>query len=390
MRILRSIRSINPADGGPIEGIKQVSRIHHEAGHLVEVVSLDAPGDPWVREFPLKVHALGPGRGKFGFTSELVRWLRREANRFDAVIVNGIWQFNSLGVFWALRQSPTPYFVFPHGMLDPWFKRAYPLKHLKKWLYWPWAEYRVLRNARAVCFTCEEERRLARQSFWLYRCRERVVGYGTAAPSGDACHQRRLFLERFPELQDKRLWLFMGRLHPKKGCDMLVRAFARVLQLPECPESGSPIHLVIAGPDQTGWMKSLERLAATLNIANRVTWTGMLRGDLKLGALRTAEALVLPSHQENFGLVVAEAMACEVPVLISDKVNIWREICEDEAGLVESDDEEGTFQLLARWKGLKAREREEFRIRAGRCFSTRFEIKSAADALIKVLVNGES
>ena len=81
-------------------------------------------------------------------------------------------------VFWLALESlrkqgfHTPaYFVFTHGMLDPWFKRTYPLKHLKKWLYWPWAEYRVLRDAQAVLFTCEEERILARQSFWLYKCK---------------------------------------------------------------------------------------------------------------------------------------------------------------------------------------------------------------------------
>ena len=76
---------------------------------------------------------------------------------FDAVIINGLWQYHSFGAWRALRGTATPYYVFPHGMLDPWFKRSFPLKHLKKWLYWPWAEYRVLRDARAVIFTCEAE-----------------------------------------------------------------------------------------------------------------------------------------------------------------------------------------------------------------------------------------
>src|SRR5215813_11245473 len=198
MRILRSIHSVNPEGGGPIEGIKQVSRIHQEAGHIVHIVSLDSPEDPWVTNCPLKVHALGPVRGKFGYSPDFVPWLRQHAAHYDAVIVNGIWQYNSLGVYRALRHGPTPYFVFPHGMLDPWFKQAYPFKHLKKWLYWPWAEYRVLRNAKAVCFTCEEERRLARQSFWLYRCNERVVAYGTAAPPGNSVEQKELFYARYP------------------------------------------------------------------------------------------------------------------------------------------------------------------------------------------------
>src|SRR6266571_532420 len=124
MRILHSIRSVNPQGGGPIEVVKQVARLHEEIGHTVEILSLDSPKDPWVGACPLTVTALGPSRGKFGYTPELVPWLRRNGRDFDAVIVHGIWQYNSLGVFRALRCLQTPYVVFPHGMLDPWFKRA--------------------------------------------------------------------------------------------------------------------------------------------------------------------------------------------------------------------------------------------------------------------------
>ncbi len=386
MRILRSIRSVNPEYGGPIEGIKQVSRIHQEAGHRVELVSLDAPDDPWVKQFPLSVHALGPARGRFGYTPKLVPWLRNQAHRFDAVVVNGIWQFNSVGVFWGLKGTETPYFVFPHGMLDPWFKRTYPLKHLKKWLYWPWAEYRVLRNARAVCFTCDEERRLARQSFWLFDCKELVVAYGTAMPGGDPEKQRELFWERHPETRDKRMILFLGRIHPKKGCDLLVRAFARVSATRVASGANChPLHLVFAGPDQSGWTERLKALAVQLGIADRITWTGMLTGNVKLGALRAAEVFALPSHQENFGIAVAEALACSVPVLISNKVNTWREVEQERAGLVANDDEDGTFQSFYRWFSMGDAEQRSIRANAARCFAERFEIHRAAESFLRAL-----
>jgi glycosyltransferase involved in cell wall biosynthesis len=300
------------------------------------------------------------------------------------VVVNGIWQYNSLGVFRALRSGRTPYFVFPHGMLDPWFKHTYPLKHLKKWLYWPWGEYPVLRNAKAVCFTCEEERRLARKSFWLYRCNEKVVAYGTSAPAGDPGEQKRLFFERYPQTQGKRLILFLGRIHPKKGCDLLIRAFAQALK-----DVSEPLHLLLAGPDQTGWSAQLKALSASLGIKDRTTWTGMLAGDVKFGALHAAEVFALPSHQENFGIAVAEAMACGVPVLISNKVNIWREVQADGAGLVEIDDEEGTLRSLRIWMSKQKEEQESFRARALKCFADRFEIHKAADSLIRVLDSSE-
>src|SRR5262245_34236647 len=386
MRILRSISSVKPEFGGPIEGIKQVSRIHQADGHVVEIVSLDAPGAPWVKECRLPVHALGPARGKFAYTPSLVPWLRQKVSCYDAVIVNGIWQFNSLGVFLALRGSTTPYFVFPHGMLDPWFKRTYPLKHLKKWLYWPWGEYRVLRHARAVCFTSEEERRLARQSFWLYHCQEAVVSYGTAMPGGDIEKQKELFGNQFPQTRGKRIVLFLGRIHPKTGCELLIRAFGRICTSnADLVRDLSSLHLVIAGPDQIGWLAQLRCLAVQLGVAARVTFAGMLSGDLKLGALRAAEVFALPSHQENFGIAVAEALACSVPVLISNKVNIWREVQQDNAGLVANDDEAGIFESLRLWLTKDSQEQQSFRANALRCFNRRFEIQSAANTLIQVL-----
>ncbi len=376
MRILRSIHSVNPAGGGPIEGIKQVARVHQATGHETEIVSLDGPDDAWVRECPVKVHALGPGRTGYGYASNFVPWLAAHRRDYDAVIVSGLWQYHGLGVWRALHGTDTPYFVFPHGMLDPWFKRTYPLKHLKKWAYWPWADYRVLRDARTVLFTSEEERRAARESFWLYRCNEVVVNYGIAGPSGDGSAQQQAVLGRYPELRGQRVWLFLGRIQEKKGCDLLIRAFAKVAA------TDSSIRLVLTGPDQTGWTKTLQALAAELAVAERLLWTGMLSGDVKWGMLRLAETFVLPSHQENFGLAVAEALACGTPVLISDKVNIWREITADGAGLAAGDSEAGTVDLLRRWLALSASERAAMREKSRACFEARFEIRRAAGSLL--------
>src|SRR5690349_224373 len=140
MRILRCIHSLNPAGGGPLESVTQSTMVLMERGHYVEVACLDAPNTPGVGDFPGKVHALGPSSGSYGYSPRFVPWVKAAQARFDVVLVHGIWQFNSFGVWLALRDTGRPYVVFPHGMLDPWFKRNYPLKHLKKWLYWPWAE----------------------------------------------------------------------------------------------------------------------------------------------------------------------------------------------------------------------------------------------------------
>jgi glycosyltransferase involved in cell wall biosynthesis len=379
MRILHVISSMDARGGGPMEAVRQLAVAHARMGHLTEVVSLDHPEDFDDSECPMAVHALGPAYTHYRYSPRLLPWLREYGPQYDVVVVNGLWQYGTFATWLALRGTGTPYYVFTHGMLDPWFKHTYPLKHVKKWLFWPWADYRVLRDAAAVLFTCEQERVLARESFWLYRCNEVVVNFGTAAPSGDAAAQQAAFLARFPQLKGKRLILFLSRIQEKKGCDLLIDAYARVAN--ECPE----LHLVMAGPDQVGWQAQLMERARALGITSRITWTGMLAGDLKWGAYRSCEAFILPSHQENFGIVVTEALACSVPVLISNKVNIWQEVAADEAGLVEEDDPAGTLALLQRWLALPAAEKRRLSENARRCFYTRFEIGRAAGSIIDAL-----
>lgn len=384
MKRLHVIASVSPASGGPIEGIKQMNAATAARGHTAEIASLDDPDAEFVAQCPLPVHALGPGRGVYGYTPRLVPWLKERAGEYDAVVLHDIWQFSAFGGYRALRALGKPYIAFTHGMLDPYFKRRYPLKHVKKLLYWRWGLYPVLRDAAAVCFTSEEERILACQSFRPYRCREVVINYGTGGPpqeesGSSADEQRAAFFAQWPRLQDKRILLYLSRIDRKKGCDLLLKAFAQVAK------QDSRLHLVMAGPDKTGWRGELEALAQGLGLAQRVTWTGMVTGDAKWGAYRAAEAFALPSHQENFGLVVAEALSCGVPVLISDKVNIWREIRDAGAGLVEEDTPEGITRLLCGWEDLPAQERAAMREQAVTCYRENFTSEKAANSFIRVL-----
>jgi glycosyltransferase involved in cell wall biosynthesis len=383
VKLLHVIHSVNPQGGGPIEGIRQLSAALTRAGHAVDVLSLDAPESPGVHDFPLPLFPLGTGRPGYGYSAKVLPWLLDHAGGYDFVLVNGLWQYGSFAVWRASRRTRLRYGVFPHGMLDPWFKRRYPLKHLKKLLYWPWAEYRVLRDADAVFFTSDEERLAARDSFRLYRCREEVLGYGIAPPPADLDNPRAVFEQKFPGAPAPKPVLFLGRIHEKKGCDLLLRALGAIVASPE--NRAAPLHLVMAGPADDPYGRHMRELTRQLGLNARVTWTGMLSGDLKWGAYRAAGAFILPSHQENFGISVVEALACGLPVLISDKVNIWREISSDQAGLVETDDLPGTVRLLRRWAELSPAERDTMSANALACFKNRFHVTAVADRLLEML-----
>jgi glycosyltransferase involved in cell wall biosynthesis len=424
MNVLRVTASMAPAMGGPPQGIRNSITELARLGVSNEVVCCDAPDAAWLGKDSFPVHALGPGKYGFAYTPKLGPWLEENLPRFDAVIVHGLWLWTSVcatravarerarraagdgpdGVACGIVSLPHAKashpqaeraegaeslnvqpstlnskqlrcFVMPHGMLDPWFQRdkSRRVKAVRNWFYWWLVERRVVNSADGLLFTCQQELELARTTFGGYRPKREInVGYGIAEPLAFDPKMQEAFAARCPDLNGRPYLLFMSRVHPKKGVDLLVRAYARVRgevlrglkdqEFKRLKDLGFP-DLVVAGP---GWdTKYGEEVRTLIDEANktaraeggdlrpevegrsaRIHAVDMLQGDAKWGALYGCEAFVLPSHQENFGIAVVEALACGKPVLISDQVNIWREIVEDGAGLVEEDTKEGVEKLL--------------------------------------------
>ena len=375
MRLLHVIYGLSPADGGPPENLRQLARAFEQVGVQIEALTQDEPDAAYLSLYPFPVHAMGTPGTAFGYSRKLLAWLEAHALEYDGVVVEGVWQYNGVAVRKALR-GRAPYLVFTHGMLDPWFQRTYPLKHIKKYVYWFAAQYAVLHDAYRLVFTTEMERKLSTKSFWPHTWKSEVVPLGTNRPAGDPAQQKQAFFLACPGARDKRFLIFLGRIHEKKGCDLLIKAFAQI-----APED---LHLVMAGPDQVGLQSTLEQMAKELGIASRVHWPGMLEGDAKWGAFQASEAFILPSHQENFGIAIAEAIACWKPVLISNKINIWHYVTEDQVGFVEEDTIEGTERLLQSWLALTPADRQAMIDRTAACFDKRFSMRNCALALRRI------
>jgi glycosyltransferase involved in cell wall biosynthesis len=375
LRILHIVGSISPAAGGPTEAIRMLIG-YAPANIESEVVTLDDPAAPFLAELPFPVHALGSARKRW-YSPRLLPWLVANRTRFDGVIVHGLWEYTGLAARRAFA-GHVPYVVFTHGMLDPWFKRTFPHKHRKKWLYWLLSEYWVLRSAFRVLFTTDLERELARQSFWLSRWQPMVVPLGSEPPPADTARLLAAFAERCPEAAGRRFLLYLGRIDRKKGCDLLLRAFAQTAA------SQPDLHLVMAGPDPSGWGTDLQAIAEAADAGDRVHWPGMLRGDAKWGAFAASEAFILPSHQENFGIAVVEALASCRPVLVSDQINIAPDVAADGSGLMERDTLDGTLRLLERWNDLSPAEREAMRRNALNTFRTRYNMRENTARILNV------
>jgi glycosyltransferase involved in cell wall biosynthesis len=384
MKILHVIRTLDPAWGGPVEGLKSIAAQAEVTGHEVEVVCLDAPNEAWLKPLELSVHAIGPAKGRnFGYSRRLDTWLASNIGRYDVVVANGIWMYFSYAVRRAALRAKVPYFVFTHGALDPWFRRKYPLKQIKKQIYWSLFEHKVLRDAAAVLFTTAEEKQLSHRAFWPYRCNSRVVGYGIGDPcsstarSFERSEARQMLKSALPNLGDRKYLLFLARVHEKKGIDLLLQAIAMNNQ--KYQEHA----FVIAGPGDKAYFAELKILGKQLGLDQQLIWAGPLYGEMKWAAFREAEAYILPSHQENFGISVVEAMAYSLPVLITNKVNIWREIVAERGGFADDDDVNGISRLLEQWSALHPEQRASMRERARQCFLHHFDITRTGANLFK-------
>jgi glycosyltransferase involved in cell wall biosynthesis len=210
---------------------------------------------------------------------------------------------------------------------------------------------------------------------------------GVTLPGGNPAERARKWKEKFPALVNRIFLLYLGRIDPKKGVDLLIEAYAAVHPAAAQANNSAPA-LVLAGPESRPEFSARCRaLVQQLGLREGadVFWTGLLDHELKWAALEAADALALPSHQENFGYVVAEALAAGTPALISNQVNLWREVVADGAGLAAADDVAGTRELLEAHAKWTPTDRARFSTAAKNCFNKRFQIEAAARRQIEVL-----
>ncbi|MDB5086171.1 MAG: glycosyl transferase family 1 [Mucilaginibacter sp.] len=390
MNILHVIDSMNPVSGGPSQGVRNIDKDLRNMDVFGEVVCLDPPDSAYLGKDSFKIHALGHSEGAWHYSKALIPWLTDNFKRFDVVIIRGLWQYHSYATHKVIRAlkrksgAKLPVvLIMPHGMLDPYFQRAKErkIKALRNWLYWKLIENKVVNNVDGLLFTCEAELLLARETFRPYHPKNVYnVSYGIEAPPAYNSDMAAAFSQHCSKLAGQPYFLFLSRLHEKKGVDILIEAYTALgEQYPVIPK------LVIAGPGlETVFGERIQKMANKNTFSkNNIFFTGMLTGNAKWGAYYGCDAFVLPSHQENFGIAVAEALACSKPVLISDQVNIWREI--NNGGIIGSDTFEGTKEIIEKWLNLSGGEKKSMSDNAWKIYHDNFESTPAAQKFYNVL-----
>ena len=330
MRILHVVSGVSPKLGGPanVSGLLR-ALIRHGVDTTLLTTDNDSDGRlavplnvPVVRGgVPHVFHRVWPMTSRYGFAPSLVVTLKKILPSYDLVHIHWLYDFACAAAAWAALATDVPFVVQPRASLDPHMRKK---NDLLKRTYLATVGRPLLTQAAAIVFTAEDERALAsygpRRTEW-------VISNGLELSEYENLPRPGTFRAAFPEV-DGPFLLFLGRLSPQKGLDLLLPAFQRLL-------SARPdLWLVVAGPDYKGYERQVRSLAHELGVAHRVLFPGLITGERKLAAFVDADLFVLPSYAENFGGAIVEALACGLPVVISNQVNIHRELSSDGAATV--------------------------------------------------------
>jgi glycosyltransferase involved in cell wall biosynthesis len=347
MQLTQIISHYVPAHrfGGPLQVAHGLGKALVARGHSVSVCTtnladadrdLDVPLDTPVNVDGVSVYYEPTCCSRYwGFSPRLWRRANREIAKADVALVHFHYQFANWAGARLARRHQKPYALFAHGS----FKKA-AVKRKGRWkknLYLKCAEGLNLRNANWLFFNAPEERRES-----MFSAPGRILPSGIDLQEFDAVHGAGTFRSRFPQLHDKLVVLFLGRVDfAGKGLDQLLPAFHRFVQA--TPKA----HLVIAGADERGGLAQVESLVDELKLSPHVTITGLLRETERIAALRESDMFVLPSPSEGLSIALLEALYVGLPVIVTDRVGFCDQVRSCGAGIVTKCDPEALLAALS-------------------------------------------
>jgi glycosyltransferase involved in cell wall biosynthesis len=374
MRVLHVIPSVAERSGGPATAIVPMCRALKQHGVEVLLVSTNAgiDHDESVSEYKGVPAIFFPTQlgDSFKYSRPLSSWLSANIQQFDLAHIHAVFNYSSIAAAHVCRKARVPYVVRPLGTLEPWSMTQKPLR---KRVFWQVSGKGMLRRAAAVHYTTEAEKLSTERLLGLNH--GKVIALGIEEnPEASSTHAR--LEQHFPEFANKPYALVLSRLHPKKGLDVLIDAFLSLVQV----QQFAHWHLVIAGDGVADYVLKLKALAGSSLQSDRIVFTGWLDGEKKDALLSSASLLVLPSHQENFGLCVMEALSHSVPVLVSPHVNLAEEIVLANAGWIATVDKDALISRLA--EALDNDEERARRGQAGKQLSQKYSWDTTAKNLV--------
>ncbi len=311
-RLLHVLPTLDIRSGGPLRLVLDLAERARGFGLDSEVVGTGDLYLPDCRLAPQRIHWRPRALLRnYSYSPGLRVWLCQHLRRFDGVLIHGAWTYSALVAARQCRRQRVPYAVFPHGMLEAWAVNGQGRwKSWKKHLYWKLWEQQIYEAARCVFFTTRREQESTQEVFPLAPSQLVLPVYGIEPATLPVPAPENPNLVR---PQGESWVLSLGRVHPKKNVDFLIRAWA----LARPPESW---RLLIVGPAEPGYRSALQQMVRRLGVEAQVRFVDFVAGADKAYLFQQSEWFLLPSKQENFGVAVLESIAHRCPVVISDQV----------------------------------------------------------------------
>jgi glycosyltransferase involved in cell wall biosynthesis len=343
MKILIIIPALGVVYGGPSKIAVELAQALGSLGIAVDIVTTNANGaaclnvplHTWVSEKYYRVQYFPYWAGEYKISCSLTRWLLQHVADYDVVHTIAVFSYPVLAAHWACQLRHVPYVMNPQGMLEPW---ALSYKAWKKHFYYTLFEKPALQHASAIQMLASTE--AERTKPLNLKAPIVLIPNGIHRQDFEALPNPELFYQNFPNTRNKTLILFLGRVDPKKGLDLLAPAFAKAhAQFPQT-------HLIVAGQDNIGFLPTAQRYFAEAGCLDAVTFTGMLSDSLKYAALTAASVYVAPSYSEGFSMSVLEGMASGLPCVITTGCNFPEAATVQAAHVVDIDAEKIAHALI--------------------------------------------
>lgn len=365
IKILRIIGTLNPEYGGPANAIIDHSHALIQKGYDVSIITSDKKNSKYYKGNKIKIINLGPALGKYKLNPKLFFWLKKNRHKFKSFFVHGLWQFNTLVARLLLKKD---FYVFSHGQLDPYFKLEF-FKCLKKKIYWSLIEKSNLIYSKSLLLTSNNEKKLIKHTYVnTDGINKKVIEYGILEQKFNLKKSENLFYKKFKNLKNLNYFIYLGRFHKKKGCEIILGVLTRL------KKNKIKIKVLMAGPNNE-YKKKLIEDSYKLRIDDMIVWSDTLIDDLKWIALKKSEAMILPSHGENFGVSLVEAMSLSKPVITTSKVNISDKILSSKSGIITSNNLNSFYKGIIKFLRFSKKQKKILSKNSYLCFLKYFNLE---------------
>lgn len=372
IKILRIIPTLDPSFGGPSKVILDSSNELKNKNFETHILTCDQNKKKKTKQ-QIKIFDMGPSLlGTYWLSFKLFFWLKENRKNYDIFLIHGIWQFITLSARLLLKGR---YYVFLHGQLDPFFSLNF-FKLVKKKIYWNFIEKKNLFYSNSILLTSEGEKKNLYKTFVkLNGIKKNVINYGLIKPRVDLKSSRKKFYNNYKFLKNKKFYLFLGRFHEKKGCEIIIKTINKLKDKFEDK-------VLLVGPiKNSSYEKKLKNLISKYNLKNKIYISDALYDDLKWTAMHESKAMILPSHGENFGVSLVESLSMSRPVITTNKVNIYKKIKTYNAGLISKDNLSDFSNKFKDFMNLNIHELQKMRENSLKCFNDNFNLKNNKNSL---------